>query len=117
MLGCLQLGDGADSADLQGQVAVARSQRVQEILFVFAALEGDLIAQLIDAAHLNGLDGDELLTGGVFGEDIVEQTVIVEVLGDIDLQLFLGGAAERGGEEDQPYDAYHSRAECRRSPC
>ena len=73
-----------------------------------------MITQFVDAAHLDGLDGDDLVLGGEFLEDVVEETFIVEVLGNLDAQfLFVAVVAEGCAEEDQPYDADDCRREYR----
>ena len=105
-----ELGFVLGSAAGYGQIAVAGADRVDERLFVLILFHGDMVSELIDAAHLDGLDGDDLVLGGELLEDVVEESFVVEVLGDIDLQLFFGGVAEGGGKEDHPNNADdHSR--------
>ena len=101
-----ELGFVLGSAAGYGQIAVAGADRVDERLFVFILFHGDMVSELIDAAHLDGLDGDDLVLGGEFLEDVVEESLIVEVLGDLDPQFLFGGVAEGRREEDDPYDAY-----------
>lgn len=102
----LQFGLILGSAAGYGQVAVSCADRVDERLLVLILFHGDMVSELIDAAHLDGLDGDDLVLGGEFLEDIVEESLIVEVLGDLDAQLLLSGVAEGSGEENHPDDTH-----------
>ena len=110
----LQFGLILGSAAGYGQVAVSCADRVDERLLVLILFHGDMVSELIDAAHLDGLDGDDLVLGGEFLEDVVEETFIVEVLGNLDAQfLFVAVVTEGCAEEDQPYDADDCRREYR----
>ena len=55
----LQFGLVLGSAAGYGQVAVSGADRVDERLLVLILFHGDMVSELIDAAHLDGLDGDE----------------------------------------------------------
>lgn len=84
------------------KIAVSASEQVDEFLFVCGVLHGQVIGQLIQAAHVGGLDGYRLTMGGVLGEEIVKGIGVVQILGDCDMK---GLVSPSQSEEAAPQNA------------
>lgn len=74
------------------QVAVAAAQSIEKGLGHLRVTQRDAVLQLVERAHVGGLDALERVRGGVGVKQIVKQSVVVEVFRDGDLQQTLIGA-------------------------
>ena len=50
-----------------------------------------MVTQLVEAAHVGGLNTDELMAGSVSAENIIENLIIAETFGNDNLEVALCG--------------------------
>lgn len=80
---------GACAGDFK--IAVALTKLVDKLFFFPRITQSDLVGELEQAAHVGGLNTDELMAGSVCAENIIENFIIDETFGNDNFEVALCG--------------------------
>lgn len=78
-------------AQVISRFAVALTKLVDKLFFFPRITQSDLVGELEQAAHVGGLNTDELMAGSVCAENIIENFIIDETFGNDNLEVALCG--------------------------